>query len=433
MGLNNGYKRIDMANRTSNQLSAKFVETTKKIGNHLDGDGLYLQVRDGARGISKSWIFRYQLNRRVTEMGFGSLRDVGLQAARQKLAESRKMLLDGKDPLCEKNLKKSLNVPTFTECCEAYIQAHKSGWKNAKSELQWRNTLKNDAKSLSNIKVDFISTPLILKVLQPIWNEKNDTARKLRGRMERVLDYAKSMGYRTGENPATMKGNLEYSLAKKPQKVVHQPSLHWGELTVFIKELRTSEVVSRLALEFLILTATRTSEVINAQWDEIDLKEKVWLIPASRMKGAKEHAIPLSESAIKVLKKVKDLHKKWIFPNEKTQSPISNMAMLEVVRGMQGYKDRLSKKPVVVHGFRSTFRTWVSEATNFPSEVAEAALAHSNPNKVEAAYLRSHQFQNRIKLMNLYAQMAEGLLDNPQAVVFDIAPHEKIRLLYPLK
>jgi len=411
-----------MANRTSNQLSAKFVETTKKLGNHLDGDGLYLQVQEGSRGISKSWIFRYQRNKRVREMGFGALKDVGLQAARQKLAECRKLLLDGKDPLYEKNLKKSLNVPTFSECCEAYIEAHKADWKNSKSELQWRNTLKNDAKSLSNIKVDFISTPLVLKVLQPIWTVKNDTARKLRGRIERVLDYAKSLGHRTGENPAAMKGNLEFSLAKKPQKAEHQPSLYWKELSVFIKELRSREVISRLALEFLILTATRTSEVINAQWDEIDLKEKVWLIPANRMKAAKEHAIPLSESAIKVLEKVKDLHGKWVFPNNMKKNPISNMAMLEVVRGMQGYKDKTSKKPIVVHGFRSTFRTWASEATNFPSEIAEAALAHSNPNKVEAAYLRSHQFQNRIALMDRYALLAEGVFDNSQVIEFNNVP-----------
>lgn len=254
-------------------------------------------------------------------MGFGALRDVSLQAARLKLAESRKMLLNGKDPLYERNLKKSLNVPTFSECCETYIAAHKSDWKNTKSELQWRNTLKNDAKSLSDLKVDSISTPLVLKVLQPIWSEKNDTARKLRGRIEKVLDYAKSMGYRTGENPAAMKGNLEFSLAKKPHKVVHQPSLHWKELSVFIKELRSSKSVSRLALEFLILTATRTSEVINAQWDEINLKEKIWVIPANRMKAAREHAVPLSDSAIKVLEGVKDLHGQWVFPNDKKRAP----------------------------------------------------------------------------------------------------------------
>ena len=417
MGLKHGYK-FDMANRTSNQLSAKFAANTKLIGNHLDGDGLYLQVREGSRGISKSWVFRYQLNKRVREMGFGALKDVSLQEARLKLAESRKMLLDGKDPLYERNLKKSISVPTFWECCEAYIDAHKSDWKNHKSELQWRNTLKNDAKTLSTLKVDYISTPLILKVLQPIWNTKNDTARKLRGRIERVLDYAKSMGYRAGENPAAMKGNLEFTLSTKPQKIVHQPSLYWKELPIFMKELRSRETVSRLALEFLILTATRTSEVINAQWSEIDLIEKRWIIPANRMKAGKEHAIPLSDAALKVLRKVSGFHDQWIFPNLRTNSPLSNMAMLEVLRDMDGYKDKVSNKPIVVHGFRSTFRTWASEATNFPAEIAEAALAHRNSNKVEAAYLRSQQYQNRISLMHHFAQLAEGIYNNGQILKF---------------
>ena len=417
MGLKHGYK-FDMANRISNQLSAKFVANTKLIGNHLDGDGLYLQVREGSRGISKSWVFRYQLNKRVREMGFGALKDVSLQEARVKLAESRKMLLDGKDPLYERNLKKSISVPTFWECCEAYIDAHKSDWKNYKSELQWRNSLKNDAKTLSGLKVDYISTPLILKVLQPIWNTKNDTARKLRGRIERVLDYAKSMGYRTGENPASMKGNLEFTLSTKPQKIVHQPSLYWKELPIFIKELRSREAVSRLALEFLILTATRTSEVINAQWNEIDLNEKRWIIPANRMKAGKEHAIPLSDTALRVLNKLSGLNDQWIFPNLKKNAPLSNMAMLEVLRDIAGYKDKLSKKPIVVHGFRSTFRTWASEATNFPSEIAEAALAHSNPNKVEAAYLRSHQYQNRINLMQHYSDFADGKLKPNNILLF---------------
>jgi integrase len=394
-----------MANRTSNRLSAKFVETIKAQGNHPDGDGLYLQVREGTRGISKSWLFRYQLNKRVREMGLGALKDVSLKEARQKLAEARRLLLDGKDPLYERNLKKSLNTPTFWECCETYINIHKSDWKNPKSELQWRNTLKNDAKSLGNVKVDFISTPLVLKVLQPIWSEKNDTAKKLRGRIERVLDYAKSMGFRTGENPATMKGNLEFSLSRKSIERIHQPSLHWKELPVFMRELRSKSSISRLALEFLILTAARTSEVRNAQWSEIDLKEKRWTIPAARMKAGKDHAIPLSTLAIKILEKTMGLDEIWIFPNEKNKKPLSNMAMLEVVRDMSEYKDIVSQKRIVVHGFRSTFRTWVSEATNFSSEIAEAALAHSNPNKVEASYLRSVQYKNRISMMERFAKI----------------------------
>lgn len=409
-----------MANRTSNRLSAKFVETTKKIGNHLDGDGLYLQVREGSRGITKSWLFRYQLNNRTREMGFGAFKDVSLLEARQRLSEARKLLLDGTDPLYERNLKKTLDVPTFGDCCSAYIEAHRSDWKNPKSELQWRNTLTNDAKSLTDIKVNVITTPLVLKVLQPIWKEKNDTAKKLRGRIERVLDYAKSMGYREGENPASMKGNLEFSLTKKTPTATHQPALNWRELSAFIKDLRSSNVISRKALEFLILTAARTNEVIKAQWSEIDLKDKRWVIPSDRMKANKEHAVPLSDSAIAVLESVKGLHDTWVFPSTKKEGCLSSMALLEVVRGMTNYKDKDSQRQIVVHGFRSTFRTWASEATHYPAEIAEAALAHKNPNKVEASYLRSYQYQNRVSLMTHYAQLAEGVFESGKVLEFKV-------------
>ena len=407
-----------MANRTSNRLSARFVEGVKEPGKYLDGDGLSLQVKDGARGISKSWIFRYQLNNRIREMGLGSLHDISLQEARKKLQEARKLLLEHKDPIYEKDLKKSTHIPTFWECCESYINIHRSDWENPKSELQWRNTLSKDAKDLCNIKVDFINTPLILKTLQPIWIKKNDTAKKLRGRIERVLDYAKSMGYRTGENPAAMKGNLEFSLAKKPREKIHQPSLYWRQLPSFVTELRSTQSISRLALEFLILTASRTSEVIKAEWSEINIEEKRWIIPADRMKMKKEHAVPLSPAALAVLEKARGLNEKWVFSNEKTKQSLSNMAMLETVRNMSVYKDKDSGKPIVVHGFRSTFRTWASEATNFPSEVAEAALAHGNPDKTEAAYLRSHQFQSRIKLMEHYSDLANGKFDMNKVLSF---------------
>lgn len=229
------------------------------------------------------------------------------------------------------------------------------------------------------------------------------------------------MGYRTGENPASMKGNLEFSLAKKNTLKSHHPSLHWKELSAFINELRSSEAISRKALEFLILTASRTNEVINAEWSEISLEDKRWVIPANRMKAGKEHAVPLSPPAIAILESLRGLNSKWVFPNEKRQDRLSNMAMLEVIRGMAGYKDKSSGKPIVVHGFRSTFRTWVSEATSYPSEIAETALAHNNPNKVEAAYLRSHQYQNRINLMNHFAQLAEGMLESGQVLQFKVA------------
>ena len=395
-----------MANRAYKQLTAKFVESVKELGNHLDGDGLYLQVTHGARGINKSWLFKYQLNKKVREMGLGSFKDVSLLEARQKCQDARKLILQGLDPLNERNAKRAIVIPTFSECCEEYITAHRSGWKNPKSEIQWRNTLANDAVKLSNHRVNLITTPMVLQVLKPIWETKNTTARRLRGRIEKILDYAKSLGYRDGENPAELKGNLEFSLSQKPQKKVHHPALDWNELNTFIIELRSKNCMSAYALEFLILTATRTTEVINAEWSEIDWKESRWTIPASRMKAGKEHTIPLSPSAISILKKVNEKDNKWIFPNNK--KPLSNMAMLELIRGMRPYKDKETNKQIVVHGFRSSFRTWASEATNYPAEIVERALAHNNPNKVEAAYLRSQQFDNRIKLMNAYARLIEG-------------------------
>jgi integrase len=405
-----------MANRAYKQLTAKFVESTKKIGNHLDGDGLYLQVTEGARGINKSWLFKYQLNKKVREMGLGSFRDVSLLEARQKSQDARKLLLQGFDPLNEKNAKRSILIPTFAECCDTYITAHQSSWKNPKSEAQWRSTLANDAEKLSHHRVNLITTPMVLQVLKPIWETKSVTAQRLRGRIEKVLDYAKSLGYRDGDNPAEWKGNLEFSLSQKPQTKIHQPSLDWHELTQFIPELRAKDCLSAYALEFLILTATRTSEVINAEWSEIDLKEARWTIPAARMKANKEHVIPLSTLALNILKKVKDLNDQWIFPNDK--KPLSNMAMLELVRGMGPYKDKDSKKLIVVHGFRSTFRNWASEATNYPKEIIERALAHGNPDKTEAAYLRSDQYKNRVKLMNAYARLIEGKITNDKIIQF---------------
>lgn len=399
-----------MTNRTSNQLSSRFVETIKDTGMFLDGDGLYLQVKQGVRGINKSWIFRYRINGKTTDMGFGSQKDVTLKEARLKLQDARRILLSGNDPLILKNEKYNFSIPTFWECCQSYINAHSKDWKSPKSKLQWHNTLKNDAKRLSEVKVNQITTPMILQVLQPIWNVKNDTARKIRGRIETILDYAKSLGFREGDNPARFKGHLEYSLSSKSIPKKNQPALHWSELPIFIKELRSKDCISSLALEFLILTATRTTEVIHAEWSEINFEEKRWTIPSSRMKANREHTIPLSSTALDILKKVEGMHSKWIFPN--FNKPLSNMAMLQLLRGMNVYCDQISKEKIVVHGFRSTFRTWGAEQTNYSNEILERALAHNNPNKVEAAYLRSPQFQNRINLMESYARVVNGNASN---------------------
>jgi integrase len=352
-------------------------------------------------------------------MGLGSQRDVSLLQARQTMIEARKLLLQGIDPLIERNARRALNTPTFGECSEAYISTHKISWKNPKSEAQWRGTLSNDAAKLLNLKVNQISTALVLQVLKPIWETKNVTARRLRGRIEKILDYAKSLGYREGENPASLRGNLEFSLPQKAPSKTHQPALDWRQLTAFATELRKKECVSAYALEFLILTATRTSEVINAKWSEINLEEARWTIPSSRMKASKEHAIPLSPSALAILKKVKDLDDQWVFPGK--GKPLSNMALLEILRGMNTYLDKDSQRPIVVHGFRATFRTWAPEATNYPKEIIERALAHNNPDKVEAAYLRSHQYENRIRLMSSYARLYEGKTDGQKVLKFKSA------------
>jgi integrase len=408
-----------MANRTYKRLSAKFVDNIQEPGFYLDGDGLYLRVTKGARGANKAWAFKYQLDGKIREMGLGSFKDFSLLEARQKAMDYRRLLLQKRDPLVEKKANKSISSPTFGECCEEYINAHKSSWKNVKSESQWRNTLANDASKLSNLKVHTITTPLVLQVLKPIWDTKNATSRRLRGRIEKILDYAKSLGYREGENPAVLKGNLEFSLSQKAPEKIPQPSLHWRELPKFISELRSKDCLSALALEFLILTVARTNEVLQAEWSEIDLKEAKWTIPAKRMKAKKEHVIPLPSTALHILKKVEGLDEKFVFAHN--NKPLSNMAMLELVRGMTPYFDKETKKRIVVHGFRSTFRTWASEATHYPKEISERALAHNNPDKVEASYLRSHQYENRIRLMKSYAQLIEGKASTGKVLPFKSA------------
>lgn len=408
-----------MANRTSNRLSAQFIKTTKELGLHSDGNGLYLQVTQGAKGaINKSWLFKYQLNQRKREMGLGSLLDVSLQDARKKVIELRQLLIDGKDPLHERNLVKALIVPTFGKCCEDYVDTHKINWKNSKSELQWRNTLSKDAKKLTNIPVNQITMPLILQVLEPIWESKHDTAVKLRGRIEKVLDYAKSKGYRSGENPALMKGNIEYALPKITRKPENRPSLHWRELPTFIQELRLTDNLSRRALEFTILTATRTAETKNAQWSEFDLEKELWVIGAERMKAKKDHIVPLSSSAMKILTAQQGIHKDWVFYNPASEKPLSDMAMLEVIRGMTPYYDQDTNKPIVVHGFRATFKTWALDATNFPDKISEDALAHQTSDKAAAAYIRTPEYEHRKRLLEHYAQLVEGKLDMDEIIHF---------------
>ncbi|MGH8040594.1 MAG: tyrosine-type recombinase/integrase, partial [Rudaea sp.] len=278
--------------------------------------------------------------------------------------------------------------------------AHKSGWKNEKHAAQWTSTLDTYAYPvIGKLPVAAIDTVLVMKVLEPIWTTKTETATRVRGRMESVLDWATVRGYRDGENPARWKGHLDHLLPKrsKVKKVQHHPALVYAKAPAFLSELRAQEGTAARALEFLILTACRTNEVIGARWNEFDLAEKTWTVPAERMKAGKEHRVPLSAQALKIIKDLrKQVQGEFVFPGLHEGNPLSNMAMLELLK-------RMERNALTVHGFRSTFRDWVGETTNYPREVAEAALAHTIKDKAEAAYARGDLFAKRRRMFDDWA------------------------------
>ena len=385
--------------RQVEKLSTLAVSRAKTRGYLGDGGGLYLQVT--ASG-SKSWVFRFKDHGRLREMGLGSVHAIGLAEARKRATACRQMRLDGTDPIAVKKagkLKAKLEAAramTFQQCAEAYIEAHKAGWQNAKHAAQWSSTLKTYAYPVFGaLPVQAVDVALIAKVLEPIWNTKTETASRLRGRIERVLDWATVRGYRQGDNPARWRGHLDQLLPARSRvhKVQHHAALPYAEVGQFMADLREQDTTSALALEFLILTATRTAEVIEATWTEIDLDAAVWTIPPERMKAKKEHRVPLSKPALAILKR---LHKhragEFVFMGTKPGKPLSNVALLTLL-------ERLGRSGLTVHGFRSTFRDWCAERTNFPREVAEHALAHSLADRVEAAYRRGDLFEKRRRLM----------------------------------
>jgi integrase len=389
------------------KLNALKVSRTKKPGYYGDGGGLWLQVSSGG---TQSWVFRFTMNGRSREMGLGSLNTVPLALARETSRDCRLLTRAGIDPIenrREKVAKDILEVAkavTFDACAEKYIYAHEPGWRNQKHVAQWRNTLKNYVSPVvGSLPVQAIDVGLVMKILEPIWNEKTETASRVRGRVESVLDWATARGYRTGDNPARWRGHLENLLPRrsKVQTVIHHAALPYSEISAFIQELTEQEGVAKDALKFLILTATRTSETIGATWNEFDLSDKIWVIPANRIKAGKEHRIPLSPSAMGILKKYsKTAGSDFVFPGAKTDEPLSNMALLALLR-------RMKKYDLTVHGFRSTFRDWAAEQTNFPREVAEMALSHAVGDKVEAAYRRGDLFDKRRQLMDSWSRYCE--------------------------
>jgi integrase len=388
--------------RTLSRLSPAKIRHAKP-GNYADGGNLYLQVSTGADGeLRKSWVFRYELDGERHELGLGPLHTRGLAEAREKARELRQQLLDGIDPLAAKREAKKQRLATlaaeakaltFRQAAEQCIASHEGGWKNAKHRTQWSSTLVAYAYPvLQNLAVDDITTAHVVKVLEPVWRTKPETASRVRGRIERVLAWATVRGYRGGDNPARWRGHLAELLPAKGKvrKVEHHPALPYSEMPAFMAELRGRDSTSARALEFTILTAARTGEVIGAKRSEIDETKKTWTVPPGRMKAGKAHVVPLSDRALAILKALTHHRSEYIFAGLNGE-PLSNMAMLELLRGMRpGH---------TVHGFRSTFRDWAAERTNYPNHVVEMALAHTVADKVEAAYRRGELLEKRRRLM----------------------------------
>ena len=378
-------------------LSARKVESAE-AGKHGDGRGLFLLVKPtGAR----SWVLRYQINGRRRDLGLGAYPEVTLAYARDKALEARRLIMEGIDPISDRKKTKFL---TFMDAASALIESKRSGWKNAKHAAQWPATLNTYAMpKLGDLDVKVIETADVIAVLKPIWNEKPETASRLRQRIEAVLDYAAAMGVRRGDNPARWRGHLDHLLPKpsKVRAVKHHAAMAYSDVPAFMASLALREGVSARALAFTILTAARSGEAREMRWAEIDPVNRMWIIPAERMKAGKEHRVPLSDAALKLMGERGDDSNLVFGSDAKAGKPISDMSMTAVLR-------RMKLNGVTVHGFRSSFRDWAGETTAFPREVIEAALAHRLKDKAEAAYARGDLLDKRRELMAAWGSFIGG-------------------------
>lgn len=370
-----------------------------------DGGGLYFVSRppNGA-----SWIFRFSRHGKDRWMGIGQYPTVALSDARARATDARRLLIDDIDPIENRRQQRAqtklqlVRRITFAQCAALYINSHKTSWRNSKHSAQWDATLKAYAYPLiGSLPVAAVDTSLVMKVLQPIWNAKPETASRLRGRIEAILNWATVSEFRTGLNPARWRGHLDNLLPARSKiaKVAHHAALPYAEVPDFMAKLRKQEGVAARAFEFLILTAARTGEVIGAKWSEINLRDKLWTVPADRMKAGRDHRVPLSPRAVEILHAVRSGQPEadgFVFPGNKPRRPLSNMAFLMLLR-------RMERTGMTAHGLRSSFRDWCAERTSFPSEVAEMALAHAVGNKVEAAYRRGDLYEKRQQLMDHWA------------------------------
>ena len=406
--------------RQQQRLSALEVSKLTKPGLYGDGGGLTLQITPN--GV-KSWLFRYMMSGKPFGMGLGPTHTVSLAEARQKALAARKLLIVGINPLAAKKQDQAATalanakMMTFDQCAKAYILAHKAGWKNAKHADQWTNTLKTYASSVfGHLPVAEIDTGSVVKCLAPIWESKTETASRLRGRIESVLGWATTSGYRTGENPARWKGHLDNLLAtiSKTGRTKHHPSLPWQRIGAFVSALRERDGISARAVEFVILTACRSGEVRGARWSELNIESKVWTVPGARMKAKREHEVPLSDAALALLKSMPK-NGDLVFVGTKAQQ-LSDMALTAVLRRMNGEDPPtwvdVNGEGITVHGFRSSFRMWAAETTSYPREVAEHALAHQLPDAVERAYQRGSQFAKRAALMTEWSVYCNKVQSN---------------------
>src|SRR5258708_511085 len=412
--------------RPTNRLSTLTLKKNLPPGLYADGGGLYLQVSEQA---TKAWIFRFTRAGRPRKMGIGPVRvkpddkRITLADARQKAAAARSLLIDGVDPIEARKARKDsqalekAKALTFKECAEGYIEANKPGWKSPKHANQWRMTLlgidpkgkpaKNDyCKLIRDLPVAAIDDGLVMKVLQPIWNTKTETANRVRGRIEKVLDRAKALKLRSGENPARWVGHLDQLLPKKSQvaPVENHPALPYSQLPEFMADLRQREGFGARALEYTILTVARTADTIGGKRPEIDQSEKLLTVPKDRIKGKKgarkrDHVVHLTSQAVAILEDLPQ-EDEYLFPGGNPGEPLSNAAMAAVIdrmnedrakAGLPKWVDpQQGEREIVPHGFRSTFKDWCTEETEYPNDMSEMALAHTLPDKVEAAYRRGN-------------------------------------------
>ena len=388
--------------RVLNRLSDVTVRAKKRPGYCADGGNLYLRV---AAGGTKGWIFRFTIGGRTRDAGLGPYPTVSLVKARQEAERCRRLVAAGVDPIETRQEQQetarieSAKAITFEQCALAYIASHELGWKSQKHKALWRSTLKAYVYPVVGaLPVQAIDTGLVMKILEPIWGTKPETASRVRGEVESVLNWAKARGYRAGENPAAWRGHLDHLLParSKVRRVQHHLAVPYPEMPAFMAKLRSREGIVARALEFTILTASRVGEALGARWDEIDLAQRMWIVPANRMKSAREHRVPLSPRAITILTDMAQVRQnEFVFAGLKQGRHLSDMGLRTLVADL--------REGVTRHGFRSSFRDWAAETTGFPNHVVEMALAHALPDAVEAAYRRGDLLEKRRKLMEAWA------------------------------